>query len=119
MCRMVCMGVDGMVACNALGCTAACMLAASRGSSRMRLTSKTRAPCAADGLASGLLILGMWVSRDDADAGGGLLRVTDVGAGRFGSLGPAAPSVDGELSNWGVVTPSMSHTNDDDDAAGR
>ena len=71
----------------------------------IRWTRRTKAPdCIGRcgwGPASGLLTLGAWVSRDDDEEGGGLFWVVGMGAGMFGSLGPAFPSDDGELSHKG------------------
>ena len=74
----------------------------SRGSSRICCTRRTSAPgCVATGCASGLLAFGTGVSRDDDDDGGGLLCIVGARAGLLGSLVPAIPSDDGELSHRG------------------
>jgi len=115
-----CMLLLWMAACAGLDGLAACCIGASLGSSRIRWTSTTKAPwCCVGWVASGLLIFNWRVSREDVDDGGGRFWLTGTDTGLFGSLGPAVPSVEGELSHARDYTPSMSHTNDIDDDAWR
>ena len=98
-------------------CMCTCAPGASRGSSSMPRMNATNAPdCAVRGSGSGRWILWIWVARDE-DEDGRRLCWMDGTAGMFGSLGPAVPSDDGDVSYWhptGSPTESSGWTGEGD-----